>query len=238
MNSELTILTITAASLGFFHTLFGPDHYLPFIVMSRARGWSKLKTMWITFFCGLGHVLSSVVLGSIGVVLGITVTKLTALESFRGGIAAWLLIVFGLVYFIWGLRRGVLNKAHQHKHFHYNGTIHSHEHVHANGHAHPHINGEAKKSITPWVLFTIFVLGPCEPLIPVLMYPAAKNSMLDVVIVATVFSVITIGTMLSVVYLGSLGIKFLSVKPLERFMHAIAGATILLSGLGMQLLGL
>jgi len=33
MSNELMILLVTAASIGFFHTLLGPDHYLPFIVI-------------------------------------------------------------------------------------------------------------------------------------------------------------------------------------------------------------
>ncbi len=37
MSSEITLLAITAASIGFFHTLFGPDHYLPFIMMSKDK---------------------------------------------------------------------------------------------------------------------------------------------------------------------------------------------------------
>ena len=36
MSSELYLLVVTAASVGFFHTLFGPDHYLPFIVMAKS----------------------------------------------------------------------------------------------------------------------------------------------------------------------------------------------------------
>ncbi|MFC1674536.1 hypothetical protein ACFL1K_01385 [Candidatus Omnitrophota bacterium] len=42
MPKEMVILTGTALSIGFLHTLFGPDHYLPFIVMSKARQWSML----------------------------------------------------------------------------------------------------------------------------------------------------------------------------------------------------
>jgi nickel/cobalt exporter len=76
MSQELTILTITAVSMGFFHTLFGPDHYIPFIVMAKARKWSLIKTSCITFLCGVGHIGSSVLLGMIGVALGIAVTKL------------------------------------------------------------------------------------------------------------------------------------------------------------------
>ena len=41
MNDSIALLSLTAISLGFFHTLLGPDHYLPFIVMSKAKN-SKL----------------------------------------------------------------------------------------------------------------------------------------------------------------------------------------------------
>lgn len=54
MSHELVILTVTAASVGLIHTLIGPDHYLPFIVLAKARNWSVLRTGWITFLCGLG----------------------------------------------------------------------------------------------------------------------------------------------------------------------------------------
>ena len=48
MTQEMILLLSTAAFLGFFHTLLGPDHYLPFIVMGKARQWSMAKTTWIT----------------------------------------------------------------------------------------------------------------------------------------------------------------------------------------------
>ena len=63
--------------------------------------------------CGLGHVLSSVFLGLAGVLLGIQVMKLEVFEAFRGSIAAWLLIGFGFAYFLWGIRRAILNRPHR-----------------------------------------------------------------------------------------------------------------------------
>src|SRR5512136_1371676 len=106
MNREILLICGTAASLGLIHTILGPDHYVPFIVIGRARRWTLLKTLWVTFLAGLGHILSSVVLGLAGIALGIAVFKLEAIESFRGDIAAWLLIAFGLFYGVWGFRRG------------------------------------------------------------------------------------------------------------------------------------
>lgn len=233
MENDLGILTATAAAIAFVHTVFGPDHYLPFIVLSRARGWSIFKTIWVTLLCGLAHVGSSIVVGAIGIGAGIGVSKLEGIESYRGNIAAWAFLVFGLVYTIWGIHRAILNKPHKHFHTHTDGTIHVHEHMHLNSHDHLH-----KNSITPWILFIIFVLGPCEPLIPVLMYPAAKNSTLGIVQVSLVFSVITILTMLTLVILASYGLKMVKFGKLERYTHALAGATIFLSGLAILFLGL
>jgi nickel/cobalt exporter len=237
MTQELVTLLITAASIGFFHTLFGPDHYLPFIVMAQARKWSLIKTTWITFLCGLGHVGSSVVLGMIGVAFGTALVKLEIIESFRGDLAAWALIAFGLVYFVWGMRRAVRNKPHTHIHSHGDGEEHSHSHEHNEEHVHVH-DTERKVNITPWILFTVFVLGPCEPLIPILMYPAAQSSLYGLVMVSVVFSTVTIATMISIVIISSLGVNLLPVKKLERYTHAIAGAAIFLCGIAIQFLGL
>ena len=112
MSNEVIILVGTAAGIGFIHTLLGPDHYLPFIVLSKARQWSISKTLVITFLCGLGHVLSSVALGFIGIALGTAVFKLEAIESFRGAKAAWVLIAIGLTNYIWGKTRANSKKTH------------------------------------------------------------------------------------------------------------------------------
>ena len=236
MVNELSILMLTAASLGFFHTLFGPDHYLPFVVMSKAREWSMRKTTVVTVLCGVGHVMSSVLLGFVGVALGIGVMRLEAFESFRGNIAAWALIAFGLVYFVWGLRRALRNRPHRHLHPHEDVVNHKHTHIHSKEHVHVH--AEKNKNITPWVLFTIFVFGPCEPLIPLLMYPAAKSSLLGLVLVTGIFGVVTITTMLGIVLVSTFSINLIPTARLERYSHALAGATIFLCGMAIQVLGL
>jgi len=76
---------LTAASIGFFHTLLGPDHYLPFVMMSWARKWSAAKTLLITFVCAVGHIASSVVLGFVGVGFGTAVTTTTMLAAVHLG---------------------------------------------------------------------------------------------------------------------------------------------------------
>jgi nickel/cobalt exporter len=218
MTSELTALIITAASIGFFHTLLGPDHYLPFIAISKAGNWRVSKTLLLTILCGIGHVLSSVVLGLIGIAFGTAVAKLEFIESFRGDLAAWALIAFGLVYFVWGLKRAAKNIHHHHHHHHHQDE------------------SEGKKtSLTPWILFIVFVLGPCEPLIPILMYPAAKSSLTGMVVVASVFGVVTITTMTAIVYTLLSGTKLFTFPALEKYSHALAGFAILLCGVAIRL---
>lgn len=253
MNETIAALTGTAAALGFIHTLSGPDHYIPFIVMAKARKWTWVKTTWITVLCGLGHVGSSIILGAVGIAFGIGVARLEFFEGYRGSAAAWLFILFGLAYFIWGLVKGIRNRKHEHFHVHGNKIIHAHEHEHHSekgnicnsGDEHKHASEKIpvhahkhKANLTPWILFTIFVFGPCEPLIPLLMYPAAKESTWGTVMVAGVFSVVTIATMLVMVLLPLKGLRLFSTKWLERWMHTIAGATILICGLGIEFFGL
>lgn len=236
MDNSIVLLSVTAVSLGFFHTLLGPDHYLPFIVMSQAKNWSLRKTMWITFLCGLGHVLSSVILGLVGIAVGISVTRLVNVESFRGNIAAWLFIAFGLVYMIISVRNLLRKRKHTHPHHHFDSQNHDHEHDHHRDHAHFH-NSDVFKT-TPWILFLIFVFGPCEPLIPILMYPAAKSNITGSVLVSVLFSVVTISTMMSIVLVFKLGLNKINLKPIEKYSHLIAGAMIFFSGLAIQFLGL
>jgi len=235
MSAELPLLLGTAATIGAVHTVLGPDHYLPFIALSKARGWSLRKTLWVTGLCGVGHVAGSVVLGLVGITVGIGVRALELIESQRGEIAAWLLIAFGLAYTSWGVVRALRNKPHTHVHVHANGVAHAHEHTHQSDHVHVH--GADGRSVTPWVLFIIFVFGPCEPLIPLLMYPAATLDSWAVALVAGVFGAVTIATMTGVVLVSSLGLARISPDRLGRASHALAGATILICGVAV-LMGL
>ncbi len=232
---DINILIITAISIGFIHTVIGPDHYLPFIVMAKARNWSSRKTQLITFLCGVGHVLGSVLLGVLGIVLGVALNLLEDIESYRGDLASWLLIGFGLAYGVWGLRIAYRSKKHIHEHDHDNSEHHQHTHAHFGKHSHVH--GD-EKSITPWALFIVFVLGPCEPLIPILMYPASQGSWRDVFWVSFAFGVITIITMMSMVYFVSLGFMKIKTDFLERYVHALAGFIIAFSGLAIKVFGL
>ncbi len=232
MPGELQILIITAITIACLHTITGPDHYLPFIALSKARGWSFGKTLLWTVTCGCGHVWSSVLLALGGSAIGWSLSKVSWLENIRGGIAGWVLLVFGLVYGIWGLMRAYKNKSHKHFDTYQDGSIYVYEHKHGKA-----VQPAERHKVTPWVMFIIFLLGPCEPMIPLLYYPAAQHSWSGMLLLILVYTFFTLATMIVMVVLGYYGISFFKTEKLERFMHALGGLTIFICGAGMVFMG-
>jgi ABC-type nickel/cobalt efflux system permease component RcnA len=237
VTPEIAMLALSAAAIAFAHTVLGPDHYLPFVAMAKSRGWSMVKTLRITLICGVGHLAGSVVLGVVGIALGVQLSALNWMEGARGNLAAWMLIGFGLAYTAWGIRQAHRRRPHTHWH-HHDGVTHLHEHSHREAHAHVHDRADGSTSLTPWLIFVIFVLGPCEPLIPLLMYPAARESTTGVVVVTVVFGMVTVLTMSLAVAIALLGLKTIKISRLEPYGHAVAGSAILACGLAIALLGI
>lgn len=250
MSGGLLALCTTAVSIGVIHTLLGPDHYLPFVALARSRKWSMGLTVMVTTLCGIGHVLGSVLLGTVGVLAGIMVGKIETFDAFRGELAAMLLLVFGTIYMFWGLWKFFYPSEHRHALLHRVGIGHQHLHPHGSGQKVAGGRGEASSAIdaaestsnsagkTSWVLFIIFVLGPCEPLIPLLMYPASESNFAGMLVVALVFSIATIGTMLAVVLALHAGLKSFKLGLFERLSHFIAGLAVALCGAAILFLGL
>jgi sulfite exporter TauE/SafE len=226
--SELQILILTATGIACLHTLAGPDHYLPFIALSKTRGWTFRKTLLWTIICGCGHVWSSVLLGLGGASLGWSLSKITWLENIRGGLAGWVLLLFGLAYGIWGCIGANQNKTHKHFDTFEDGSLYIYEHKH--GYT---VKPQERYKVTPWVMFIIFLLGPCEPMIPLLYFPAAKNNWWGIGLLIFVYTFFTLVTMLTMVILGYYGISFLKPGKLERYIHALGGLTLFICGAGM-----
>lgn len=209
----LTALWVTAVLTAVIHTLAGPDHYLPFIAIAKARAYSLGKTLIFTALCGMGHIASALLLALGFIYLSnlLTEANLTIIEDHRGEVAAYLLIGLGTAYLVWAL----------HKRFVHDVTPHTHPH-----------EVPAGKSITPWIIFIIFILGPCEALLPILTSASVLGTT-AVVSSSLIFSCITIASMLLCVTVGILGINHLRLHFIERNAHEIAGITIMLCGVAI-----
>ncbi|MCK0205665.1 hypothetical protein ACT4R9_04610 [Ornithobacterium rhinotracheale] len=232
MNTTLLALAITSISISFVHTASGPDHYLPFIVLSKSKRWSMLKTTFIVIICGLGHVLSSVLLGLVGVFLGWQLNKISWFQDIRGNVSGWALLIFGVAYLVYAIIQVVRNKPH--KHFDVMGDdVYVYEHNHSEI-----VMPQNRIKVTPLVLFAIFVMGPSEPLIPLLFYSGINRSVTEIVVLIVSFTTCTVLTMLLMVMLGRYGYTLIQSQNFEKYMNVISGAVVTLCGVGVVFFGL
>jgi len=184
-----------------------PDHWLPFVAIAQARKWRVRRLAFITLVSGLGHVGSSVVLGLLGLALGIGLARVQGIESKRAEVAGLLMIGFGLAYAVWGLKR-------RHRHHH-----------------------PWEPSVTTWTLIAVFVLGPCEPLIP-LMFLATAYGWSQIFLLCAAFGVITVAMMLTETWLAFRGAHLIGTHRLGHYEHALAGSMIAVVGAAVVFLGI
>jgi hypothetical protein len=216
------------------HTILGPDHYLPFLVIARAGGWTRTRATVATALCGIAHVATSILLGGAGVILGIGIARLEGLEQGRGSLAAWLMIALGVAYAVWGTRQAIRHRHGIAPHGH-----DGHVHIHRAG-SRPHRHGDVTRGSKSafWALLTLFILGPCEPLIPLFILPASRGDWSSAILIALIFGTATVSTMVGMVVLGLAGLQKIRLGPLERWSHALAGGIIAVSGFAVVALGL
>jgi hypothetical protein len=235
MSDPYFILLATSATLGIVHTAIGVDHVVPFVVLAHARKWSLTQTLSMTALCGVGHVLSSVLIASVGLGLGVATSRLEWIESTRGSWAAALLIGFGLAYTavaFWKLRKRRL------------GEVSSEERVHDHGNQVAALfrRGRLDHARMMPALFIIFVLGPCEALLPLLTASGLTLSYFQAVSVGALYCGTTLLTMMTLVALGGGGLTASGLGRRQGLLHShahtLAGLSRALSGLAIRGLGI
>jgi nickel/cobalt exporter len=207
-------LALTAVTIGSLHTA-APDHWVPFAALARARNWSARRTAGVTLLCGFGHVTVSALLGLIGLFFGERL-----LESFgrrMGSFAPLLLIGFGVVYGLWGLRRAVPPRLHGHSHAHY-------DHVHDPSRA------------SAGTLFLLFSADPCVAVVP-LLFAAAPLGAARTIAIVLLYEAATLATMLAFVLPARAGTRVFRAPWLDRYGDVAAGGVIAAVGLMVAGLG-
>ena len=205
ISGDFLFLVITTVSVALIHVILGPDHYVPFVVLSRSEKWPWRKTFIVVFASAVFHLASSVILGFLGIFTGLGISKVLLIDQGRGQWATAILITFGLLYFIWGLRRA-FGKS-----------------------------DKVNTTVSPWILTTVLVLGPCEPLIPLMMYTSMAGSLFQTVCVVLIFSLTTILFMVSLALALSFKLSGAYSQRLERFSPALSGAMIFISAVAVFL---
>lgn len=225
-------LLSTAAATSVFHTLI-PDHWLPFVLIGRARGWATGTVAMISGVSAVIHVALSLLLGLLAVVVGVTAVELVGetLERVSGA----LLILSGLAYMVWAWNKG--------GHFHPGG-----ERFHTQGaasacpgdegpehpeHLHYHADGELIRARRGWGAFGLAViigLNPCVLVMPILLASAHRGS----AVVSLVAIAYGLPTILLMVGLSVLGVRLgwrIRLPRVARNAEVVSGGLITLLGL-------
>lgn len=214
MSPVLLSLILAAVGIGAVHSL-APDHWMPLAAMGRARGWTRRKVVAVSALCGLAHVTVSAILAGIAWAAGVAVVARVGetLQAFAGV----LLIGFGVLYALWGLRHGAAH-AHGHEHAHY-------DHVHDPG------------RIGVGTMLVVYMADPCIALIP-LFLAAAPLGAASAAGVVLAYEVATVGTMVLLVVLAHAGARALQWRWLDRWGDGAAGGIIAAVGTVMAVTGL
>lgn len=224
-ETGIAALMVTAATVGALHSL-GPDHWVPFAALARARNWTPLRTARLAMICGAGHVTVSALLGVLAVVLG-----RETVEAFGTSLhdsAPLLLIAFGLVYMLLALWRISRSRL-----MHHVDHIEGVEHHHGHGHRH-HDHG---KPLTEWGLFVLFCCDPCIALIPMIV-AASTVGWGAIGGVILVYEIATIAAIVVLVQTAHAGARRLRLGWIDRYGDAVAGAVIVLLGTAVTVLGI
>jgi putative Mn2+ efflux pump MntP len=197
------MITLITGSLilSVLHALI-PNHWLPVLAISKKENWTLSQTTSVTFIAGLAHALSTVLIGVIIGVVGVSLSS--TVENFTHYIAPAVLIGIGLFY---------IYQHHRHKHFHL--------------HSSPVINEKSKVIIT---LVIAMFFSPCFEIEAYFLLAGTKGWWM-ILLIAILYTVVTVSGMVLWVRLTYKGLVKLNWHALEHNAGIITGITLLLTGI-------
>jgi ABC-type nickel/cobalt efflux system permease component RcnA len=227
-NTLLSTVAATGFTVAFIHAAI-PTHWLPFVLVSRARGWGRGKTIAVAAFAGMGHVVLTSLLG-----LGIAWFGFRVDERYShlfSILAGLVLIGIGL-YYCWRQWKGT-------------GICH---HVVAGSDHHASEHCGEEKGRSHWEaelagsrlvsgdraaiggLFLMITLSPCEAFLPVYL-SAVQFGWNGFFVLSAILAVATLAGMTLFTWLTLIGFGRFQVKRFEKWEAGLIGALFCLLGL-------
>lgn len=231
-DATFYLLFGTSVLTAIFHTLI-PDHWLPFVLIGRARNWSARTTAAVSGLSALLHAGLSVLLGLAALRIGHEASRLVGETLERA--SGTLLVLFGLGYAGWAWRKG--------GHFHPGGSIlhpptegpdcdgqegiadPEHLHYHADA---PLIRGVPGKSAV--YLALIVGLNPCVLILPI-MLAAAEHGRSMLALVTLAYTATTTALMVGLSVLGVAGGRRFEPPGAAKYMEMASGLLIAAVGI-------
>jgi len=234
---NLTILLTIAAtgfSVAFLHAAI-PTHWLPFVLVARARAWSTRRALGVTALAGLGHVALTSLLGLLIAWFGFQ------LEDFVGRFSPWIAggILLALsAYYGW---RQLQGRGICHHHVpggrHQPGEACGHEHQQSHWEVELRESNLGRFPSGDWAtvggLFLMLTLSPCLEFLWFYV-PAVQFGWTGFLVLSGILAVATLTAMLVFTWLALVGLERFQ---LRRFEHVEAGLlSALFAALGLLIL--
>lgn len=226
-NTTLTTIAALGFPVAFLHAAL-PTHWLPFVLVGRARAWSRTKTLLVTTGAGLGHVALTSLLGLLIAWFGFAINK--TLGGLFPWIAAAILALLGGFY-LWrqATGRGIL-------HHHPPGSTH-HAGAECGGAAdRTHWDDELKDtalisvraadSVAVSGLFLMLTVSPCEAFLPVYL-SGVQFGWRGFVVLSVILAIAALAGMTLFTWLALLGFDRIRIQRLERREAGVVGAIFL-----------
>lgn len=203
-------LIIGSFLLSITHALI-PNHWFPIAAVSKSENWTKGETVKVTALTGFLHTLSTII---IGIVIGFIGLKLgDTIEVVSEIYAPVILIGLGLFFIIKNLR----NK--------------SHTHCHINPEEIKQASKKSKAAIIT-ALGTMMFFSPCVE-IEAYYFTAGQFGWQGILLLSSIYLVITVSTMILVVELSRKSLTALNKKLhfLEHYEKLITGIILIILGI-------
>ncbi|MFT3782433.1 MAG: hypothetical protein QM790_10505 [Nibricoccus sp.] len=231
-SSLLSSLAATGFTMAFFHAAI-PTHWLPFVLVGRARAWSRSKVMAVTIAAGFGHVLLTSLLGLVVTVVGFKVYD--RFGPYFPWVVGGILLAMAIYYF-WRQWKGGGICHHsppggQHQPSEHCGQEDEQEHSHWDHELHE--SPLVVKEKGDWAaingLFVMLTLSPCEGFLPVYL-SAVKLGWPGYFLLSGILAVAALAAMTLLTWLTLVGLDRFRIKNFERYEAGLLGILFLILG--------
>jgi len=205
-EAGLALLGTTVATAA-IHALI-PDHWLPLVLLARAQRWSVRRAFGVAAFSGGLHSVVSVSLGAVALWIGREAAA-EAGEKLHLASSA-LLILFGMAYGGWALRRG-------------GHSLHVHPRL-SDAHAEP------DRALTGAGIGFVLGFNPCVLIIPILFATSSWRASWQLA-VAAAFTATTVATTAAMAWVGLRSARRPEFEFLDHYGEALTGMLIAVTGI-------
>lgn len=201
--NQASLLVAAVFAVGVLHTIV-PDHWVPIALISRQHRWSPLETARVAAGAGLGHTVSTLVIGLLIWVVGVVAAqRFATYVSIASSVA---LIAFGGWIALTALR-DILHHEHEHHH--------------------PEIPVGGSGSRTALIL----ILGSSPMIEGIPAFLAASRFGVGLIaVMSAVFAISTIATYVALCVYSAKGLQRLELGRFERYGEVLSGTVVALVG--------